>query len=157
MTRTIRAGGLAVLLTPAALMLAVTGAANAQSASSTASQFTRGYNSGYSGMSTPVNASVRDANGNLTILDGVIQTGNDSSVFGKLNVSGALDQFAGAGGVSTTSGTGTATGTATAIGNNLVVVTSGSYNTVIVNANQTNNGTVTATTTVLNGKVNLND
>jgi holdfast attachment protein HfaA len=85
----------------------------------------------------------------------VIQNGNNNSVFGKLNVSGALDQFSGAGGVTTT--TGTATGTATAIGNNLVVTTTGSYNTVIVNANQTNNGTVTATTTVLNGKVNLDD
>ena len=106
-------------------------------------------------MSTPVNASVRDANGNLTILDGVIQTGNDSSVFGKLNVSGALDQFSGAGGVS--SSTGTATGSAVAIGNNLVVTTTGSYNTVIVNATQTNTGTVTATTSVLNGKVNLDD
>ncbi len=150
MRRTIRAGGFAVLLA-----LAATGAAEAQSASGTASQYARGYSSGLSGMSTPVNASVRDVNGNLTILDGVIQTGNDSSVFGKLSVSGALDQFAGAGGVTTS--TGTATGTATAIGNNLVVVTSGSYNTVIVNANQTNTGTVTATTTVLNGKVKLDD
>jgi hypothetical protein len=106
-------------------------------------------------MSTPVNVSVRDASGNLTILDGVIQTGADGSVFGKLNVSGALDQFSGAGGVTTT--TGAATGTATAIGNNLVVTTTGSNNTVIVNANQTNNGAVTATTSVLNGKVKLDD
>jgi holdfast attachment protein HfaA len=151
MSRTIRAGGLAALLA-----LAAAGAAFAQSGSSSASAYTRGSNAGYSGMSTPVNASVRDANGNLTILDGVIQTGNDSSVFGKLSTSGALDQFSGAGGVTTSSG-GTSTGTATAIGNNLVVVTSGSYNTVIVNANQTNNGAVTATTTVLNGQVNLND
>ena len=47
-------------------------------------------------------------------------------------------------------------GSATAIGNNLVVVTQGSYNTVIVNATQTNTGAVTATTQVLNGKVDLN-
>jgi hypothetical protein len=153
MSRTIRAGGLAVLLA-----LSAAGAARAQSGSSTASSFTRGYNSGYSGMSTPISVSVRDANGNLTILDGVIQTGNDSSVFGKLNVSGALDQFSGAGGASTAGATtGTASGTATAIGNNLVVTTTGSYNTVIVNANQSNTGAVTATTSVLNGKVNLND
>lgn len=150
MSRTIQALGLAVLLA-----LAGAGAGLAQSASSSASAYTRGYNNGYSGMSTPVNASVRDANGNLTIVDGVIQTGSDNSVFGKLSTSGALDQFSGAGG--TTVSTGTATGSATAIGNNLVVVTSGSYNTVIVNANQTNTGTVTASTTVLNGKVNLND
>lgn len=150
MSRCIGAGGWAALLA-----LAAAGAAHAQSGSASASSFIRGYNNGYSGMSAPVNASVRDANGNLTILDGVIQTGNDSSVFGKLSVSGALDQFSGAGGVSGASGN--ASGTATAIGNNLVVTTTGSYNTVIVNATQTNNGTVMATTSVLNGKVNLND
>jgi holdfast attachment protein HfaA len=132
------------------------GMAFAQSGSTSASAYLRGSSGGYGTMSSPVVASVRDANGNLTILDGVIQSGNDNSVFGKLSTSGALDQFSGAGGVST-SGSGSGAGTATAIGNNLVVVTTGNYNTVIVNANQSNTGTVTATTTVLNGKVNLNE
>jgi holdfast attachment protein HfaA len=148
MGRTMQAGGLAVLLA-----LAAASAASAQSASSSASQYSRGYGFNSGEVANPVNVSTRDANGNRVITDGVIQTGNDNSMFGKLSVSGAYDQFSGAG--STSSSTGTAAGSATAIGNNLVVVTSGSYNTVIVNATQTNNGPVTATTTVLNGKVNL--
>lgn len=143
MRQTLKAGALAILAVAAGAS-----AASAQSASSTASQYSRGYGQGAGGFAQPVNASMRDANGNLTILDGVIQSGS-GSMFGKLNVSGVQDQFTGAGSMSGSSGT------ATAIGNNLVVVTQGSYNTVIVNANQTNNGTVTATTTVLNGKVNL--
>jgi holdfast attachment protein HfaA len=143
-----RAGGVAVLLA-----LGGAGAAGAQSASGTLSQYNRGYGSGLSGYSEPVNVSTRDANGNRTIIDGVIQNGSSNSIFGKLSVAGAGSEFTGSG-VSTNT-TGAATGTATAIGNNLVVVTSGSYNTVIVNATQTNNGPVTATTTVLNGKINL--
>ena len=53
----------------------------------------------------------------------------------------------------------------TAIGNNLVVITQGSWNTVIVNSNQVNNGNVTANSTgsvpaedsVINGEIDLND
>ena len=41
---------------------------------------------------------------------------------------------------------------ASAIGNNLVVITQGNYNTVIVNSTQINNGDVSASTT-LNGGV----
>ena len=43
--------------------------------------------------------------------------------------------------------------------NNLVVITQGSWNTVIVNSNQVNNGNVTATSTgtVINGEIDLND
>lgn len=136
----------------ALLAAASAGSAAAQSASSTASQYSRGYGQGAGGFAQPVNASMRDANGNLTIIDGVIQNGS-GSMFGKLNVGGVQDQFAGAGSLSGTGGG--SNGTATAIGNNLVVVTEGSYNTVIVSATQTNNGAVTASTTILNGKVNL--
>ncbi len=139
MGRTIQTVGLAGLLA-----LAGAGVALAQSSSGTASSYSKGYGS----MSSPVNVSTRDANGNRVITDGVIQTGNDNSIFGKLSVSGALDQYSGA-------GTGASSGSATAIGNNLQVSVSGNYNTVIVNANQTNNGNVTATTTILNGKINL--
>jgi holdfast attachment protein HfaA len=137
MGRTLRTVGLAGLL-------ALSGASVALAQSSTASSYSKGYGA----MATPVNVSTRDANGNRVITDGVIQTGNDNSILGKLSVSGALDQYSGAGAASST-------GSATAIGNNLQVSVSGNYNTVIVNANQTNNGTVTATTTILNGKINL--
>lgn len=135
----------ASLASAAVLLLA--GAASAQSASSTMSPFRAGYGGG--GMSSweaPVNVSTRDANGNLVITDGVIQTGADQSIFGRLQLSGAADTFAGAGAVG---------GGSSAIGNNLNVNVQGDYNTVVVNANQTNNGDITATT-VLNGKVDLN-
>jgi len=142
MRRIIQAGGFAVLLA-----LTGTGAAYAQSASSSASQFSRGYGSGMSGYADPVNVSTRDANGNRTIIDGVIQNGNSNSIFGQLSV-------AGVGQSSTGASTGTSTGTATAIGNSLVVTVNGNHNTTIVNATQINNGNVTATTE-LNGKLNL--
>ena len=44
-------------------------------------------------------------------------------------------------------GTGAGFGGATAIGNNLTVITQGSWNTVIVNSTQINNGDVTANAT----------
>lgn len=128
-----------------AAALAFAGAAQAQSASSTLSAFKAGYGgTGLSGFESPINVNTRDANGNLVITDGVIQAGTDNSVFSHQMVGGASDTVSGAG----------ALGSATAIGNNLSVNVSGNYNTVIVNATQTNNGNVSATT-VLNGKVNL--
>ena len=127
------------------LMLATVGTACAQSASGTLSTFKAGYGgTGLSGLDQPVNVNTRDANGNLVITDGVIQTGADNSVFSHASVGGASDTYSGAG----------ATGSASAVGNNLSVNVSGNYNTVLVNATQTNTGNISATT-VLNGKVNL--
>ena len=40
---------------------------------------------------------------------------------------------------------------ATAVGNSLTVVTTGNYNTVIVNSKQTNTGAITATTSESGG------
>lgn len=148
MSRTIQAGGLALM---AALVLATLMGASpaaAQYSSSTASSFTKGYNQSSGEMTNGIDVSTRDANGNKVIVDGVTQTGSDNSVFTR-RTGGAFDQFSGAG------AGGGYSGQASAIGNNLVVITQGNHNTVIVNANQTNNGTVTATTTVLNGKINL--
>jgi holdfast attachment protein HfaA len=126
-------------------MLALAGAAQAQSASSTLSAYKAGYGgTGLSGFESPVNVSTRDANGNLVITDGVIQAGSDNSIFSHVTVGGASDTYSGAG----------ALGSATAIGNNLSVNVSGNNNMVIVNATQTNTGSISATT-VLNGKVNL--
>ena len=131
----------------AAAVLGSGSAAKAQSASGTLSGFKTGYGAtGISGFEAPVDVSTRDSSGNLVITDGVTQVGSDQSVFSHLQVGGASDSYAGVGAI----------GSATAIGNNLSVNVSGSYNTVIVNANQTNTGDVTANTTVLNGKVNLN-
>ena len=131
------------------LALCVASGAVAQSASGTASQYSRGYGGGGSSFEQPVNVSTRDANGNMTIVNGVMQ-GVEGTIFA--NATGASTSTTGAG----SSATGSGVGSATAIGNNLVVVTQGSYNTVIVNATQTNTGAITATTQVLNGKVDLN-
>ncbi len=94
------------------------------------------YNAGYGRLSGQENRmvdySTRDANGNRVIVDGVMLTGDDQSTFTRSG--GSLDSYSGAG----------SQGSSTAIGNNLVVITQGSYNTVIVNSTQTNNGDVTA-------------
>ncbi len=86
-----------------------------------------------------VNSSLRDANGNLTVVNGQITSSSFSEVNGVQNFSGGVGNPAG-----------TLNGTATAIGNQLNVVTAGSNNIVIVSSTQTNNGNQTANTN-LNG------
>lgn len=125
--------------------LAVTvpcGAAMAQSMATNAASFNAGYGRVAGSENRPVDVSTRDANGNRVIVDGLILTGEDQSTFS--SASGAVDAF---------SGVGAGSGGASAIGNSLVVVTQGNYNTVIVNSKQTNTGAVTAGATVTNGGV----
>lgn len=114
----------------------------AQSMASNAASFNAGYGRTSGSENRPVDVSTRDANGNRVIVDGLILTGEDQSSFS--STSGAVDAFA---------GVGSSSGGASAIGNNLVVVTQGSYNTVIVNSKQTNTGAVTAGANVTNGGV----
>ena len=102
------------------------------------------YNSGY-GMSAgsaqqPVNASLRDSNGNLSVVNGQFQTSTMSQATGVQNLRN-IGQSSGVGFGNSSNGT------ASAIGNSLNVITTGSFNTVIVNSNQTNNGNQTATVT----------
>ena len=93
----------------------------------------------------PPNASLRDGNGNLTVVNGQFTSANFGTAAGaSASGSGAGMASSGAG----MSGASATTGTATAIGNQLNVVTLGSNNTVVVNATQTNNGNQTATNTV---------
>jgi holdfast attachment protein HfaA len=80
-----------------------------------------------------INPSIRDANGNLTVVNGQITSG---SVSRQTGVQTAGANVSGSG----TKGSGAIFGGATAIGNSLNVVTYGSNNTVIVNSKQTNNG-----------------
>lgn len=90
-----------------------------------------------------VDPSLRDANGNLALVNGQFQSSPMSQQSGVQTMS-AL----GGGASGTSLGSGVGFGpqtTATAIGNSLNVVTVGSNNTVIVNANQTNTGNQTAT------------
>lgn len=78
-------------------------------------------------MNAPVNSSLRDANGNLEVVNGKIT----SSSFGEV---GGVQNYRGG-----TSGVGGTT-SATAIGNQLNVITAGSNNIVIVDSTQINNG-----------------
>ncbi|HWA31648.1 MAG TPA: holdfast anchoring protein HfaA [Rhizomicrobium sp.] len=101
------------------------------------------YNAGYGGataanLNQPVNASLRDANGNLQVVNGQFQSSTMSQQTGVQNMSPLMGS----------SGVGfghSSTGTASAIGNSLNVITAGTNNTVIVNSVQTNNGNQTAT------------
>ncbi len=94
-----------------------------------------GYN-GYGAMNqnTPANYSLRDQNGNLTMVDGQITSANFGSNQG--------GQYA-ASGVGT-SGAGAAYGQAMAIGNQLQVQVIGFNNTVVIDSRQTNYGSQTA-------------
>ncbi len=81
----------------------------------------------------PVNSSLRDANGNLTVVNGQFTSSAMSQQSGLSTMSSGVGM----------GGTGSAQ--ASAVGNSLNVVTVGSGNTVIVNAHQENNGNQTAT------------
>ena len=120
---------------------ALPAAAHAQTMRANSADFNAGYGRRAGSENHPVEVSTRDANGNRVIVDGIIQSGEDQSTFAF--GSGAGESY---------SGVGTLGGGATAIGNSLVVVTQGNYNTVIVNSNQVNNGNVSAGTN-LNGGV----
>ncbi len=127
------------------------GGAQAQMIGNNASSYNTPYGMTPAQENAPVDASLRDANGNLTVVDGVFtsatmsqQTGvQQSSVLG----SAALGASMGTGQTLTGAGFGgqTTIGQATAIGNSLNVITVGTGNTVIVNSSQTNNGNQTAT------------
>lgn len=104
-----------------------------------------------------IDPSLRDANGNLTVVNGVFTSSAFSQQTGVQSmgtISGSqlatLGTSSGSG-VGTSGTTGTTTAGASAIGNSLNVVTVGNNNTVIVNSTQTNNGNQTATVS-LNGQ-----
>jgi holdfast attachment protein HfaA len=80
--------------------------------------------------------SMRDANGNLTLVNGQVAP----SIYQQ----GSGAQYVG-GGVGMGSG-GSTYGQANAIGNQLSVVVLGNHNTTIIDSTQTNNGNQTATT-----------
>jgi holdfast attachment protein HfaA len=122
--------------------MAFAGLADAQTMTTNSASFNAGYGR-YSGEENqPVNVGLTDANGNLINENGLFQASSSSIFAGSTaRLSGAADSFSGAG----------SSGSASAIGNDLNVVVEGIDNTVIVRSEQTNTGTVTATTTT-NGK-----
>jgi holdfast attachment protein HfaA len=123
----------------ATALAALASQAGAQTMTTNSASFNGGYGR-YNGQENrPINVDTTDANNNTVLINGLFQA-SSSSIFGgaSARLSGAADSFSGAGGLG---------GSATAIGNNLNVVVQGSYNTVIVQSQQTNNGDITATTT----------
>lgn len=121
-------------------------AQQANSAPRAASDFERPYGMGYGQELTPYEASTRDANGNRTVVNGLLEGGSGVAFQGQAMASAYANAqaqaFAG----------GSASGQA--VGNQINVITQGNYNTVVVNAQQTNTGNQTV---VLNGKLNLDD
>jgi len=120
-------------------LLALSSTASAQNSGSNGlATFQNGYGGARQSVSTAHTRSTRDQNGNRLIVDGIIQPGASSY---SRQSGGVSRTYTGAGGAQGSTNAGS-----TAIGNNLNVVVQGSHNTVIVNATQTNTGTVTART-----------
>lgn len=125
-------------MTAAALATSSSGVATAQMSNSAS------YNSPY-GMTQAnenqtVDPSLRDSNGNLSVVNGQFTSSAMSQQSGVQGMSSL-----GTGGSGVGFSTPASNSTATAIGNQLNVVTVGNWNTVVVNAQQTNNGNQTAT------------
>jgi len=110
--------------------------------------FERPIGFGFGEENRPFEPGTRDINGNRLIVDGRIITGDDLSSFSTSSLAGQGQSLSGAGFFNQPQGQ------TSAIGNQLNVITEGSFNTVIVNSNQTNNGDQTA---ILNGELDLND
>lgn len=108
----------------------LTAAPAAAQAAWSAGEFERGFGMGYEGFDTPITVGTRDENGNRLVVDGRIMS--ETSLYGGLGDSGYGDSLSGS-----------------AIGNQLTVVTQGSWNTVIIDSTQINNGNVSA---VINGE-----
>lgn len=114
--------------------------AQAQQMSTNSASFNAGYGRVSGQENRGVEYGARDSSGNRLVVDGLIQSGETQSNFSQTS-----------GGVfSSSTGVG-AGGSSTAIGNNLVVITQGSWNTVVVTSVQTNTGDVTAGSTTSGG------
>jgi holdfast attachment protein HfaA len=119
---------------PLAALIAALAAGSAHAGDWTNSANYNGY--GATTQNTPSNFSLRDANGNLTLVNGQFVGSSFSSATGV----GATNAMGGVGLLP-----GQINGQATAIGNSLNVVVVGNHNTTVVNSNQINNGNQTAT------------
>ncbi len=130
-------------LTPSLAAIASFGpAAHAQSSSSL-SEFERPFGFVRGEEDRPFDPGTRDVNGNRLVVDGRIVSSSDLGVFSQSTLSSGAGALAGAG-----------FGQTTAIGNQLNVVTQGSFNTVVIDSTQINNGDQTA---ILNGEIDLDE
>lgn len=136
MTRTTSPIAIAVTATLAGFVVA---SAAAASEPLTPARLNAGYGQGRGDLSRPVDPTMRDGDGNLLIINGLIQAGQANGVWTSGGY-GVSPSVAGA--------------QAVAIGNQLTVQTYGSGNTIVVDNRQTNSGQVKAVVE-LNGKVNL--
>lgn len=125
MIRTVLSSALGVVAA-----FAVAGPAAAQ-APDRLGDFENAYGAGYGSMERPIEASTRDPNGNRLIVNGRMMLGEGTLQGGLTDGGGGLDNMG-----------------LTALGNQLNVITQGSWNTVIIDSTQINNGDVNA---VLNG------
>ena len=124
------------------------GGAAAQNMSATSSSYNAGYGRTPGDEERGVtNVGMRDANGNLIAVNGIVQTGASANAAAGAGAWG----YGGVGGNPYGQ-----LGGATAIGNNLNVTVQGNWNTVIVDSTQINNGDVSASVE-LNGQVDLDD
>jgi holdfast attachment protein HfaA len=140
------------LLNAAAAVLAVAAglafasAATAQTMNANSASFNAGFGRSPGEENRPVDVQMTDANGNMTMINGVAQAASGSifnevrgvvaaSATASIGTGGAGESFSGAGNSSS----------ASVIGNNLNVVVQGNNNTVIVNSTQTNTGALSAT------------
>lgn len=139
--RPLAIGAAVLALAAAATGLVLASPAGAQTLDTNSAAFNAGYGRVAGSENHVVEYSTRDANGNRVIVDGVMLTGADQSVYSSSRSSGSLDSYSGVGALG-------GWGSSTAIGNNLTVVTQGNNNTVIVNSNQINNGNISAGTNV---------
>jgi holdfast attachment protein HfaA len=119
---------------------------------STASNYNAPYGMTAGDENAAIDPSLRDSNGNLTVVNGQFTSANFgtySSGVQNMSTISSSSLFSSSASSSSysTSSSGVGTATATAIGNSLNVVTVGNNNTVIVTANQTNNGNQTANVT----------
>ncbi len=129
---------IACLAGAAVFAAAIAAPAFAQTMTANSASYNAGWGRTSDQENQAVNPQMRDANGNLLVVNGIITNGSNTGLFSGGGVSSAS---AGAG---SSSSIAFASG-ATAIGNSLSVVTQGDYNTVIVDSRQINNGAVTAT------------
>jgi holdfast attachment protein HfaA len=129
-----------------AVSAGLAGSAAAQSYSSNSASYNAGYGRTPGQENRPVSVS-GTGQGNRVIVDGVILAGEDQSVYSSQSGGGVFSDVSGVGNLG---------GNSTAIGNNLIVVTQGNYNTVVISSVQINNGNVSAGTSTSGGVGNSN-
>jgi len=136
-TRQLTCAGIAAIATSVVLAPA------AMAQISTASSYNSPYGMSQAQENQTVDPSLRDSNGNLTLVNGQFQSSSMSQQSGVQSM-GVL----GVNGSGTTLGSNAGfgpVGSSSAIGNSLNVITTGSNDTVVVDSTQNNNGNQTAT------------